>query len=494
MIKINKILPRKNEYLKLFVFISNILIIFLASLLLLRSIEPDHFIKAIVFTIIILNLIGFILHKSFKIFADKKIKIILYLITSLFVIFFSTIIGRLIYFNFDNERLIDTSSFFLSEIKDTQKLNHLNVYCIKDAIEKGEINYVECIESNKNKGFTQQVLPNLDSSKNIGSYMEDGDETWIAHLADYLPKGEKNTGIYIYEIAVNTGGTGYFSSIDLFQLYNNNILEYLGSINGGDRCNDGNLEYIASDDQGITYATSATPFRLLNYKDTTNWRGVSSAHLIAKIDQEDLSLSDYAKSINLPSFFHDIEPYEDIDNSAQGCVGNIVRLYQFDKDQKKMLGLIINKSFLKDNISSSESGHACFDKWKIKHQFSKYTSYKEDKDSIYMESEDWDDALASFQNYCSARINPQDQSSLPDCGIDIGPVGQGGKEYCTGNIKIDDKIRQCYEAKSTEEHKTRSKELVAMGEYKTVDEVPWNIGVAPGVRDHFAEQCFDEYK
>jgi len=83
---------------------------------------------------------------------------------------------------------------------------------------------------------------------------------------------------------------------------------------------------------------------------------------------------------------------------------------------------------------------------------------------------------------------------MGDCGIDIGAAGQGGKEYCTGNVEKDDKIRRCFEAKSTKEYKTRSKELVAMGEYNAVEEVPWNIGVSPGVRDHFAEQCFDEYK
>jgi len=303
----------------------------------------------------------------------------------------------------------ETPVFFQGAIKDTQKYNHLNIYCIKDAIQEGKINYAQCVEDNKIKEITQQVMPNLDSSKNVGSYMKEEDETWFAHLADYFPKGKKNSGIYIYETAVNTGGTGYFSSIRMFELHDNNMLEYFGIIPGGDRCNDGGLEYISSDAEGMIYASSATDFRLLNYKYITDWRRVSLAHILATMGQEDLSLSDYAKSINLPSFFQDIEPYKDIYNGAIGCVGNIVRFFDFYKGQKTALGIIISKDFLKDReYIASETGQACLDKWKIQHRFSKYKSYKEYKDSIYIDSKDWDNALVSFQNYsleCSLKNN-----------------------------------------------------------------------------------------
>ena len=303
----------------------------------------------------------------------------------------------------------ETPVFFQGAIKDTQKYNHLNIYCIKDAIQEGEINYAQCVEDNKAKEITQQVMPNLDSSKNIGSYMKEEDETWFAHLADYFPKGKKNSGIYIYETAVNNGGAGYFSSIRMFELHDNNMLEYFGIIPGGDRCNDGGLEYISSDAEGMIYASSATDFRLLNYKYITDWRRVSLAHILATMGQEDLSLSDYAKSINLPSFFQDIEPYKDIYNGAIGCVGNIVRFFDFYKEQQTALGIIISKDFLKDReYIASETGQACLDKWKIQHRFSKYKSYKEYKDSIYIDSKDWDNALVSFQNYsleCSLKNN-----------------------------------------------------------------------------------------
>ena len=150
----------------------------------------------------------------------------------------------------------------------------------------------------------------------------------------------------------------------------------------------------------MIYASSATDFRLLNYKYITDWRRVSLAHILATMGQEDLSLSDYAKSINLPSFFQDIEPYKDIYNGAIGCVGNIVRFFDFYKEQQTALGIIISKDFLKDReYIASETGQACLDKWKIQHRFSKYKSYKEYKDSIYIDSKDWDDALVSFQNY-----------------------------------------------------------------------------------------------
>jgi len=296
---------------------------------------------------------------------------------------------------------------FLSTIPDTQKYNNLNIYCIKDAIKEGKINYDQCVENNKAKEITHRVVANLDSSKNVGSYIINGDETWYADLADYLPGRSKNTGIYIYETIINTGGTGNFSSISVLELHDNNILEHHGDIKGGDRCNDGSLEYISSDAQGTTYASAATPFRLLNYKDTTDWRRVSLAYLIVKEGQKGLSYFDFIKSKNLPSFFHNIEPYEDIDNSAIGCVGNVVRSFEFDKNQQKAIGLIISKNYLK----GEKSDGSCLDRWIAEHQFIQYSSFQEYGDSIYLESKDWDKALLSFQGYCPNKVAKKEDAA-----------------------------------------------------------------------------------
>ena len=80
-----------------------------------------------------------------------------------------------------------------------------------------------------------------------------------------------------------------------------------------------------------------------------------------------------------------------------------------------------------------------------------------------------------------------------DCGVNTGAIGQGGKEYCTGNEKIDNAILNCFNTKSLKYYEERSKELVEMGEYLTADEVPWYMGVSPGVLDSLAEQCFQKF-
>ena len=81
-----------------------------------------------------------------------------------------------------------------------------------------------------------------------------------------------------------------------------------------------------------------------------------------------------------------------------------------------------------------------------------------------------------------------------DCGIDIGPIGEGGSEYCTGNEAIDNKILECYQAKAKKEFDISSKELVSQGEYKSVEDIPYFIAVPPGVLDSLAEQCHNKFK
>ena len=109
MKKLHKILPGKNEYLKLFILVLNILIIISATLIFFRLTYSDNFIFKVAIQILILNLIGFALIKSFKLLTNKIIRVVLYLITSLFVIWFISIAGRLIYINFDDERIIKKS-------------------------------------------------------------------------------------------------------------------------------------------------------------------------------------------------------------------------------------------------------------------------------------------------------------------------------------------------------------------------------------------------
>lgn len=84
---------------------------------------------------------------------------------------------------------------------------------------------------------------------------------------------------------------------------------------GGDRCNDGFARWdrFSKNGNGI-YRRSATPFRLVNPLDETNWRDQSTALLFEGADDETkrqalLQMAD-------PPLYEEWLPYEMLENCA----------------------------------------------------------------------------------------------------------------------------------------------------------------------------------
>lgn len=310
-----------------------------------------------------------------------------------------------------NSKQIFTEPFFTKEMVDTKKLVDLNLnpYCIYDLLESedGEINYKSCLEKHKDKNFISNVLRNFDGpTENISTSVSIEDTTFYFSLADFFGDPLTGEGLYLYESSWNGGGSGTFSSIKGVEL-RNNMLTLVSNIAGGDRCNDGDIDYISVDRQtgSVNYAKSATPFRLLNYKDGTDWRRMSLAHsLSSEYDEEnsESTLEDFAKSQGAPGLYDNLSPYDDIDNCAMCCIGHTINKFDVLSEEIEPVGITLYKSNLTEVFREG-----CFYDWIAEENFKQYESYSENDELIYLDQQDWARALKSFSSKCTFTFTMQ---------------------------------------------------------------------------------------
>jgi len=64
----------------------------------------------------------------------------------------------------------ETPVFFQGAIKYTQKYNHLNIYCIKDAIQEGEINYAQCVPKIRYFSSSCKISSNVSDDSSFKSF------------------------------------------------------------------------------------------------------------------------------------------------------------------------------------------------------------------------------------------------------------------------------------------------------------------------------------
>ena len=127
----------------------------------------------------------------------------------------------------------------------------------------------------------------------------------------------------LLEVEIRSGGSGAFSSIVFLErgkVDKNKYTVWLRTPSG-DRCNDGykTVSDISPDD--FVFKAAATPFRLINPEDTTDWRNWRNAN----------AMMEYAgDKIEQPPVLNDWLPYDDVTNSASACVGWIVRKYDYE--------------------------------------------------------------------------------------------------------------------------------------------------------------------
>lgn len=118
---------------------------------------------------------------------------------------------------------------------------------------------------------------------------------------------------YLLEVGSNTGGTGIFSSHWVLKQISERPLFWPWlNVPGGDRCNDGQLRGLELSAAKLVYTHAATPFRLLNSTDQTDWRWKA---LRALGSPDDVS----------SSTFLNWRPYDDVANCAICCAGEVVK-------------------------------------------------------------------------------------------------------------------------------------------------------------------------
>ena len=165
-------------------------------------------------------------------------------------------------------------------------------------------------------------------------------------------------------IDLNFGGSGWFSYLlVLVQTRDGNIAS--GFVRqAGDRCNDGYARWDRFSENGNgVYMRSATPFRLVNPLDETNWRAVENAMLFEGKDdaakrQEMLAMAE-------PPLYRSWLPYQDLENCAACCVGEVVvmqNLVGTEIDPGRdygVLGVILHRRAIAELATSRKPGDRC---------------------------------------------------------------------------------------------------------------------------------------
>lgn len=197
------------------------------------------------------------------------------------------------------------------------------------------------------KAFYSADTPHDDDDIYIGSIGYRAADRWSPN---------PDVDVAVLEVKYDGGGSGRFSSLlVLVKTVNGRSYKVYYMAGGGglishDRCNDGNLGYMSRSARNLTYDRAATPFRLLNPVDYTDWRNV-----------ENFQMLDPSLNIELPATFQDWRPYEDIENTAQSCVGEIVHQIDYDSGVDTVVGVRLDKEAF---VNSSQGKHQqCVNDW-----------------------------------------------------------------------------------------------------------------------------------
>ncbi|MDB9752611.1 ankyrin repeat domain-containing protein [Oceanospirillaceae bacterium] len=161
------------------------------------------------------------------------------------------------------------------------------------------------------------------------------------------------TGMRLLEVGVDGGGSGLFSSIVLLDRDQQDKTKYeiLVRTPSGDRCNDGNKWVSEASFDGFIFKSAATPFRLLNPDDTTDWRNWYLAKAL---------MDEAGEELDRPALFNGWEPYEDVTNSANACFGWIVRKFDYETGFE-IIGVELNAGLVANPEDATLEG--CINNW-----------------------------------------------------------------------------------------------------------------------------------
>ena len=184
----------------------------------------------------------------------------------------------------------------------------------------------------------------------------------------YLPNFSTNINARNWPISleVNRGGSGWFSSLAIYGVNNEDHVELFFMQAKGDRCNDGYAQWEtnSTDHFGSAHAwTSATPFRLLNPFDDTNWRQAffASQFTADNLQKQRESLFEATGKRPHRGWY----PYYDISNCAICCAGKLLIKQSFignifqEKDFQ-VVGVLLDMDEIKTLKDSSLKMDQCF--------------------------------------------------------------------------------------------------------------------------------------
>lgn len=155
-----------------------------------------------------------------------------------------------------------------------------------------------------------------------------------------------------YELDTNAEGSAISSQIVIGAVNTDGVLEVWAQLGrGGDRCQDGYTRFekflwnAEGRLRGVQYSVAATPFRLLNPSDQTNWRRLIMAGIMGK-------------EVDIPATFRGWIPYGDIENGVGSCAGRIVKEVDFKAEKTTVVGVEVSSAGLR-SLDTETKLNAC---------------------------------------------------------------------------------------------------------------------------------------
>ena len=269
------------------------------------------------------------------------------------------------------------------------QLELVDPICVSVLIRDGSDGYQECLKLTNNAVLVEEATDGFGRDQYVVTSATESEEGWKVYTTtDELWKER------VVEYVENTGGTGNFSRIVGLPLEGD---DYFWTA-PGDRCNDGFQTVLVYGEESFTYIRAATPYRLLNYWDDTDWRRISMGVRFGLLDEESGGTLEAAlRKLNLPRPFNDYAPYEDVDNSAASCFGYVIQTEYVDR--KPEYGLLMPKSYQDRLWSDDLAINECLSLM-AERVVSRFGISSFHDDYLYLSGDDWQNALDAIN--CSS--------------------------------------------------------------------------------------------
>lgn len=183
----------------------------------------------------------------------------------------------------------------------------------------------------------------------------------------------------LLELIFNTGGSGHFGLLAMVEKDTKGNAYPVWWQWAGDRCNDGYPSFIGIEEEQLFYSVAATPFRLLNPLDETDWRMQSLLQELGDDSGELPTLAGW-------------RPYDDLANCAACCAGERVYAVGLNDGFSRTVGVKLDtEQFLNQQQGEHQ---ACINQWLGSSDFAQLQ-----RDDV-VDIERWLPALEQIHNAC----------------------------------------------------------------------------------------------